>query len=153
MARGRAPEIKNKKAYFDYEILEKYEAGIALKGSEVKSLREGKANIRDAFVRIEDGEAYLFNSYIAPYNHGGLFNHEPTRRRKLLLHKREIKRLAGKVSEKGLTIVPLRIYFNERGKAKVEIALVRGKKKYDKREAIKRRELEREAQKAMKFYR
>ncbi|WP_457679320.1 SsrA-binding protein SmpB [Thermovibrio sp.] len=153
MAGGKAPEIKNKKAYFDYEILEKYEAGIELKGTEVKSLREGKANIRDAFVRIENGEAFLFNAYIAPYTHGNLFNHEPTRRRRLLLHKSEIKRLAGKVAEKGLTIVPLRIYFNKRGKAKVEIALVKGKKKYDKREAIKRRELEREAQKAMKFYR
>jgi SsrA-binding protein len=150
---GRAPEIKNKKAYHDYEILEKYEAGIALKGTEVKSLREGKANLRDAFVRIEDGEAYLFNAYIAPYTHGNLFNHEPTRKRKLLLHKSEIKRLYGKTQEKGLTIIPLRMYFNQRGKVKVEIALARGKKKYDKREAIKRRELEREAQKAMKFYR
>ena len=117
------------------------------------SLREGKANLRDAFVRIEDGEAYLFNAYIAPYSHGNLFNHEPTRKRKLLLHKSEIKRLFGKSQEKGLTIIPLRMYFNERGKVKVEIALARGKKKYDKREAIKRRELEREAQKAMKFYR
>ncbi len=150
---GRTPEIRNKKAYHDYEILEKYEAGIALQGTEVKSLREGKANIRDAFVRIENGEAFLFNAYIAPYTHGNLFNHEPTRKRKLLLHKSEIKRLMGKVQEKGLTIIPLRIYFNQRGKAKVEIALVRGRKKYDKREAIKRRELEREAQKAMKFYR
>ncbi|TCK04622.1 SsrA-binding protein SmpB [Phorcysia thermohydrogeniphila] len=150
---GRAPEIKNKKAYHDYEILEKYEAGIALKGTEVKSLREGKANLRDAFVRIEDGEAYLFNAYIAPYSHGNLFNHEPTRKRKLLLHKSEIKRLFGKSQEKGLTIIPLRMYFNERGKVKVEIALAKGRKKYDKREAIKRRELEREAQKAMKFYR
>jgi SsrA-binding protein len=150
---GRTPEIKNKKAYHDYEILEKYEAGIALKGTEVKSLREGKANLRDAFVRIENGEAYLFNAYIAPYSHGNLFNHEPTRKRKLLLHKSEIKRLFGKSQEKGLTIIPLRMYFNERGKVKVEIALARGRKKYDKREAIKRRELEREAQKAMKFYR
>jgi SsrA-binding protein len=152
MAR-RAPEIKNKKAYHDYEILEKYEAGIALKGTEVKSLREGRANLRDAFVRIENGEAFLFNAYIAPYSHGNLFNHEPTRRRKLLLHKSEIKRLVGRTQEKGLTIVPLRMYFNNRGKVKVEIALVKGRKKYDKREVIKRRELEREAQKAMKFYR
>jgi SsrA-binding protein len=150
---GRTPEIKNKKAYHDYEILEKYEAGIALKGTEVKSLREGKANLRDAFVRIENGEAYLFNAYIAPYSHGNLFNHEPTRKRKLLLHKSEIKRLFGKSQEKGLTIIPLRMYFNEREKVKVEIALARGRKKYDKREAIKRRELEREAQKAMKFHR
>jgi SsrA-binding protein len=150
---GRTPEIKNKKAYHDYEILEKYEAGIALKGTEVKSLREGKANLRDAFVRIENGEVYLFNAYIAPYSHGNLFNHEPTRKRKLLLHKSEIKRLFGKSQEKGLTIIPLRMYFNERGKVKVEIALARGRKKYDKREAIKRRELEREAQKAMKFHR
>ena len=150
---GRTPEIKNKKAYYDYEILEKYEAGIELKGTEVKSLREGKANLRDSFVRIENGEAFLFNAYIAPYTHGNLFNHEPTRRRKLLLHKSEIRRLFGKTQEKGLTIVPLRMYFNSRGKVKVEIALVRGKKKYDKRETIKRRELEREARKAMKYYR
>jgi SsrA-binding protein len=150
---GRTPEIKNKKAYYDYEILEKYEAGIALKGTEVKSLREGKANLRDAFVRIENGEAFLFNAYIAPYTHGNLFNHEPTRTRKLLLHKSEIKRLLGKTQEKGLTIIPLRMYFNNRGKVKVEIALARGKKKYDKREAIKKREMEREAQKAMKYYR
>jgi len=149
---GRTPEIKNKKAYYDYEILEKYEAGIALKGTEVKSLREGKANLRDAFVRIENGEAFLFNAYIAPYTHGNLFNHEPTRTRKLLLHKSEIKRLLGKTQEKGLTIIPLRMYFNNRGKVKVEIALARGKKKYDKRETIKRREMEREAQKAMKYF-
>ena len=150
---GRTPEIKNKKAYYDYEILEKYEAGIELKGTEVKSLREGKANLRDSFVRIENGEAFLFNAYIAPYTHGNLFNHEPTRKRKLLLHKSEIKRLFGRTQEKGLTIVPLRMYFNSRGKVKVEIALVRGKKKFDKRETIKRRELEREARKAMKYYR
>ncbi|SNR93167.1 SsrA-binding protein SmpB [Desulfurobacterium atlanticum] len=150
---GRTPEIKNKKAFFDYEILEKYEAGIELKGTEVKSLREGKANLRDSFVRIENDEAYLFNAYIAPYSHGNLFNHEPTRRRKLLLHKKEIKRLLGKSQEKGLTIIPLRIYFNKRGKAKVEIALAKGKKLYDKRETIKRRDLEREAQKAMKQWR
>jgi len=150
---GRTPEIKNKKAFFDYEILEKYEAGIELKGTEVKSLREGKANLRDSFVRIENDEAYLFNTYIAPYSHGNLFNHEPTRRRKLLLHKKEIKRLLGKSQEKGLTIIPLRIYFNKRGKAKVEIALAKGKKLYDKRETIKRRDLEREAQKAMKQWR
>jgi SsrA-binding protein len=148
----RRVEIKNKKAFYDYEILERYEAGIELKGSEVKSLREGKANLRDSFVRIENGEAFLFNAYIAPYSHGGLFNHEPTRKRKLLLHKSEIKRLLGKSMEKGLTIIPLRIYFNERGKVKVEIALAKGKKLYDKRETIKRREQEREARRAMKNY-
>ncbi|WP_022847384.1 MULTISPECIES: SsrA-binding protein SmpB [unclassified Desulfurobacterium] len=149
----RTPEIKNKKAFYDYEILEKYEAGIELKGTEVKSLREGKANLRDSFVRIDNNEAYLFNAYIAPYTHGNLFNHEPTRRRKLLLHKREIKRLLGKSQEKGLTIVPLRMYFNKRGKVKVEIALAKGKKLYDKRETIKKREQEREAQKALKYWR
>ncbi len=150
---GRTPEIKNKKAFFDYEILEKYEAGIELKGTEVKSLRDGKANLRDSFVRIENDEAFLFNTYIAPYTHGNLFNHEPTRRRKLLLHKKEIKRLIGKSQEKGLTIIPLKIYFNKRGKAKVQIALAKGKKLYDKRETIKRKDLEREAQKAMKQWR
>ncbi len=149
---SRAPEIRNKKAFFDYEILERYEAGIELKGTEVKSLREGKANIKDAFVKFKNGEAYLFNAYIAPYEQGNLFNHEPTRSRKLLLHKREIKRLMGKVQEKGLTVVPLKIYFNKRGKAKVEIALVKGKKKFDKRQTIKQRELDREAQRAMKYW-
>jgi SsrA-binding protein len=146
------PEIRNKKAYHDYEILEKIEAGIELKGSEVKSLREGKASIKEAYVRIENGEVFLVNAHISPYTHGGLFNHDPKRKRKLLLHKREIKRLAGKVQERGLTIVPLRIYFNKRGWAKVEIALVKGKKKHEKREAIKRREAEREIQRVLKHY-
>ena len=146
------PEIRNKKAYHDYEILEKIEAGIELKGSEVKSLREGKASIKEAYVRIENGEVFLVNAHISPYTHGGLFNHDPKRKRKLLLHKREIKRLAGKVQERGLTIVPLRIYFNKRGWAKADIALVKGKKKHEKREAIKRREAESEIQRVLKHY-
>ncbi len=147
---SKNPEIKNKKAFYDYEILERFTAGIQLKGTEVKSLREGKGNIRDAFIRMEGGEAYLFNAYIPPYTHGNLFNHEPTRSRKLLLHKSEIKRLYGKSQEKGLTIVPLRLYF-VRGKAKLDIGLAKGKKLYDKRQVIKERELKKEAQRAMKF--
>jgi SsrA-binding protein len=116
----------NKKAFHDYAILEKYEAGIVLTGSEVKSLREGECNLKDSFVMIEDGEAWLYNCYIAPYKPAAKFGHDPTRKRKLLLHKKEILKLMGKVKEKGLTIVPLRVYFKN-GKAKVEIALVKGK--------------------------
>ncbi len=143
----------NRKAKRDYEILETYEAGIELKGSEVKSLREGKGSIKDAFARVENGEVWLYNFHISPYRQASVFVPDPERPKKLLLHKREIKRLAGKVSEKGLTLIPLKVYFNERGWAKVELALARGRKLYDKREAIKRRMLEREAERAMKRYR
>lgn len=143
----------NKKAKRDYEILETFEAGIELKGSEVKSLREGNVNIKDAFAKIENGEVWLYNFRISPYKYSSAFTPDPERPKKLLLHKREINKLAGKVAEKGLTLIPLKVYFNDRGWAKVELALARGRKIYDKREVIKRRELEREAQRAMKYYR
>jgi SsrA-binding protein len=139
----------NKKAFHDYFVLQKAEAGVALTGTEVKSLRDGKANIKDSYVIIKNGEAFLFNAHISPYSHGNLQNHEPERSRKLLLHRREIEKLHQQVVEKGLTVVPLRLYFKG-GKVKVEIAVVRGKKLYDKRETEKKRELDREAAVAMK---
>jgi SsrA-binding protein len=139
----------NKKAFHDYFVLQKAEAGVALKGTEVKSLRDGKANIKDSYVIFKNGEAFLFNAHISPYSHGNLQNHEPERNRKLLLHRREIEKLREQVVEKGLTVVPLRLYFKG-GKVKVEIAVVRGKKLYDKRETEKKRELDREAAVAMK---
>ena len=139
----------NKKAFHDYFVLQKAEAGVALTGTEVKSLRDGKANIKDSYVIFKNGEAFLFNAHISPYSHGNLQNHEPERSRKLLLHRREIEKLHAQVVEKGLTVVPLRLYFKG-GKVKVEIAVVRGKKLYDKRETEKKRELDREAAVAMK---
>ena len=139
----------NRKARHDYHILETMEAGIELHGSEVKSLRVGKASLRDAFARVERGELFLYNVHISPYEKGGHFNPDPKRTRKLLMHKREIKRLLGKIAEKGLTLIPLRIYFL-RGKAKVELALARGKRSYDKRADIERREAERAIQRALK---
>ncbi len=139
----------NRKAKHDYEIIETYEAGIALTGTEIKSVRAGRVNLQDGFVLIKDGEAWLMNVHISPYQHGSLFNHEPRRPRKLLLHKWEINRLAGRVKEKGWTIVPLRMYIKN-GWAKVEIALVRGRKQYDKRREIAKREFEREKARYLK---
>jgi len=121
-----------------------------LTGTEVKSVRAGRVNLNDAFARVENGEVYLYNMHISPYTHGNRFNHEPTRVRKLMLHKDEIRRLVGKTREQGLTLIPLRIYFSDRGWAKVELALARGKKKWDKREDIARREAQRQAQRAVK---
>ena len=139
----------NKKAYHDYFILQKFEAGIALTGTEVKSLREGQANLKDSYVNFSSGEAFLFGAHISPYKHGNRENHDPERTRKLLLHRNEIEKLRTQVVEKGLTVVPLRLYFKG-GKVKAEIAVVRGKKLYDKRAAEKKRELDREAAAAMK---
>ncbi len=139
----------NRKAFHDYFVLQKMEAGIALTGTEVKSLREGRVNLKDSYVNFDRGEAYLVGAHISPYSHGNRENHDPERKRKLLLHRREIDRLEVQVVEKGLTVVPLRLYFKS-GKVKAEIAVVRGKKLYDKRESEKRRELEREAEAAMK---
>jgi SsrA-binding protein len=139
----------NRKARHEYHILETMEAGIELRGSEVKSLRVGKASLRDAFARVERGELLLYNMHISPYEKGGHFNPDPKRTRKLLVHKREIKKLLGKTAERGLTLVPLRLYFI-RGKAKVELALARGKRTYDKRADIERREAERALQRALK---
>ncbi len=130
---------RNKKAYHNYTILDKWEAGLALRGTEVKSLRTGQVQMADAYARIEDGEIILVGLHISPYDKAGHDNHDPTRKRKLLLHRREIKRLTGKVREKGLTLIPLRLYFH-RGYAKCELGLVTGKKQYDKREDIKKRE-------------
>ena len=140
----------NRKAFHDYFIEEKLEAGIVLKGTEVKSIREGKVNLRESYASVEHGEAILHNCHISPYSHGNIMNHDPLRPRKLLLHRKEINKLLGKTQQRGLTLVPLRIYFSKRGQAKVEIALVKGKKQYDRREAIKSREAGREVERAMK---
>lgn len=139
----------NKKAFHDYHVLDKFEAGLALTGTEVKSLRDGAANLKDAYVTFKNGEAFLFGAHISPYTHGNRENHEPDRTRKLLLHRREIDKLEVQVTEKGLTIVPLRLYFKG-GRVKAEIGVVRGKKLYDKRETEKTREADREAAAAMK---
>lgn len=130
----------NRKARHDYEIVETYEAGIVLKGTEVKALREGRANLKDSYAKIKNGEIFLINAHISPYAYGNLNNHEPERERKLLMHKREIMRLLGKVKERGYTLIPLSLYFNDRNRVKVELALAKGKSAYDKREAIKRRD-------------
>ena len=140
----------NRKAFFDYAIEEKLEAGIVLKGTEVKSMCDGKVNLRDSYASVDHGEVVLHNCHISPYSHGNLMNHDPLRPRKLLLHRKEIKKLLGKTQQKGLTLVPLRIYFSPRGQAKVEIALAKGKKQYDRREATKEREAGREVERAMK---
>jgi SsrA-binding protein len=140
---------QNKKAYHDYFIEETFEAGIALLGTEVKSLREGRANLKDSYVIVKEGEAFLLNCHISPYSHGNITNHEPLRTRKLLLHKNEIKRLAGKVAQKGYSIVPLKIYFKDAW-AKVEIALVKGKKLFEKRQVIKEKEAKKEIRRALK---
>jgi SsrA-binding protein len=147
------PHIKivcqNKKARHDYHIIEVIEAGMVLVGTEVKSLREGRANLKDSYARIRNGELYLVQAHISPYSHAHYDNHDPERVRKLLVHKRELKRLTGKTQEKGLTLVPLKIYFKE-GKAKVELALASGKKSYDKRETLKRKDQKREMERAIK---
>jgi SsrA-binding protein len=140
----------NRKAFHDYAIEEKMEAGIVLRGTEVKSLREGKVNLRDSYASVDHEQVILHNCHITPYSHGNIMNHDPLRPRKLLLHRKEISKLLGKTQQKGLTIVPLRIYFSPRGKAKIEIALAKGKKQYDRREAIKDREAGREVERAMK---
>lgn len=140
----------NKKAYHDFFIDEKYEAGIELHGTEVKSLRMGKCSIKEAFVRIENGEAFIYGMNISPYEKGNIFNKDPLRIKKLLLHKVEIRKLGGKMSEKGYTIVPLQVYFKD-GKAKVEIGLARGKKLYDKREDIAKKDLQRETEREFKI--
>ncbi len=140
---GEKVVITNRKARHEYFILESYEAGIALKGTEVKSLRNGDGNLNDAYAAVDHGEVWLLNMHISPYEHGTVNNHDPRRERRLLLTKKEIRKLIGRTAEKGLTLVPLRVYFKN-GLAKVEIGLARGKKMYDKREDITRREQERE---------
>ncbi|MEE2679255.1 MAG: SsrA-binding protein SmpB [Myxococcota bacterium] len=139
----------NRRARFEYEILDTWEAGIALLGPEVKGLRTGKANLSDAYATVRRGEAYLVNAHISPYDKAGRDNPDPRRERKLLLHRREIAKLQGAVAEKGLTLVPLKLYFKN-GRAKVELGLARGKRRHDKRETIRRREQEREMQRAVR---
>ncbi|GBD94177.1 SsrA-binding protein [bacterium BMS3Abin05] len=139
----------NRKAYHDYHILETFEAGIELVGTEVKSLREGKCNLKDSYAAIKNGEIFLLNVHISPYSHATAFNHDPTRTRKLLLRRLEIDKLDGKIKEKGLTLVPLKIYFKKR-RAKVELGLVKGKHTYDKRIDIAKRDMERELKREMK---
>ncbi len=142
---------QNKKAFHDYHIESKFEAGMVLSGPEVKSLRAGKANLRDGYVQIDDrGELQMLNVHISQYSYATHNPNEPLRARKLMMHKREIKKLIGKLQEKGLALIPLKIYFNDKGKAKVELGLARGKKMYDKRAAIKKRESDRDLQRVMR---
>jgi SsrA-binding protein len=141
--------VRNRKARHEYHILERLEAGLVLQGTEVKSLRQGRANLQDAFASFDQGELWLYNVHISPYEHGNRFNHDPLRRRKLLLHRQQLRKLVGQVEQKGLTLVPLDIYFR-RGVAKVTLALVRGKKLHDKREDLRRRADQREMERAFK---
>jgi SsrA-binding protein len=140
---------QNRKARHNYHILETWEAGMVLKGTEVKSLRNGKANLKDSYAKVESGEVFLYHCHISPYDKGTYANHDPERQRKLLLNHREIRKLTGKVEEKGLTLVPLKIYFKQ-GHAKVELGLARGKKFYDKREDIAKRDIQRDMDRALK---
>lgn len=140
----------NKKAYYNYEILESFEAGISLVGSEVKSIRAGRVSLKESYAEIKSGEIFLISCRISPYEAANIFNHDPLRERKLLLHRREIKRLTGKVIEKGLTLIPTKVLINDKGKIKVEISLAKGKRAYQKKEAIKERDREREMQAELK---
>ncbi len=139
----------NKKAYFDYFIEEKIEAGLVLHGTEVKSLRQGKCSIKESYIQIQNGEVFAINMNITPYEKGNIFNKDPLRPKKLLLHKSEINKLAGQLATKGYTLVPLQVYFKQ-GKVKIEVGLAKGKKNYDKRESIAKRDQERQAQKELK---
>jgi len=139
----------NRKATHDFELIETYEAGMVLLGTEVKAIREGRVNLRDSFALVEGGEVFLYNVHISPYSHRGYADHEPLRRRKLLLHRNEILKLTGKTVEKGMTLVPVRMYFKN-GRVKIAVSLAKGKKDYDKRETIKRREVDRETRAAIK---
>ncbi len=143
----------NKKAYTDYIIDETYEAGIVLVGTEVKSLREHGASFKDSFCRVKEGEIWLLNLHIPPYQHGNIYNHDPERPRKLLLHKKEIDRIWSKLKLEGYTVIPTKIYFNNQGKVKVEIAIAKGKKSYDKREEIKKKETQKRIKEYLKYNR
>jgi SsrA-binding protein len=140
---------ENRKARHDYHIVDTWEAGVALLGTEVKSIREGRVNLRDSYARIDNGEVWMLNVHISPYSHRGSSNHEELRQRKLLLHRDEIRKLVGRVAEKGLTLVPLELYF-KKGRVKVQLALAKGKQAHDKRETIRRREVDRETRAAVK---
>lgn len=144
-------EIQNRKARYDYEIEDTYEAGMVLTGTEIKSIRQGKANIKDSYVIVRNDELYLLNAHISLYDEGNRFNHEETRTRKLLMHKREILKLRNRLEIEGYTIIPLKIYF-VRGRAKVEIGVCKGKKNYNKKETIKERDIKREQEKLMKYH-
>jgi SsrA-binding protein len=147
--KGTKPIAENRKARHDYELLERFEAGLVLTGTEVKSLRDGRVSLAQAYAELRDGEAWLLNASIATYDQGNIANHEPERPRKLLLHRRELESLLGKVRERGLTLVPTRLYFKD-GRAKVELALARGKERQDKRRDIAKREADRQIERAMK---
>jgi SsrA-binding protein len=142
---------ENRKAFHDFHLMETFEAGLVLLGTEVKAIREGRVNLRDSFARVEDGEVFIYNVHISPYSHRGYADHEPLRRRKLLLHRSEIRKLIGKTVEKGMTLVPTRLYFKD-GRVKVAVSLAKGKKDYDKRETIKKRETDRETRAAVKSH-
>jgi SsrA-binding protein len=147
--RAQSSIAENRKAFHDFHLLESFEAGLVLLGTEVKAIREGRVNLRDSFARVEDGEVFLYNVNISPYSHRGYADHEPLRRRKLLLHREEIRKLIGRTVEKGMTLIPTRLYFKN-GRVKVAVSLAKGKKDYDKRETIKRREADRETRAAIK---
>lgn len=147
---GRKVVVSNRRARFEYEVLQAEEAGIILQGTEVKSLRDGRANLQDAFARFQNGELWLHNLHISPYEPGNRYNHDPLRPRKLLMNRRELRKLIGQVEQQGLTLVPLDLYFT-RGVAKLTLALVRGKKLHDKRQDVKKRETEREMDRAYKL--
>jgi SsrA-binding protein len=140
----------NRKASFNYDLIETFEAGIALMGSEVKSVRDGRISLKESFAEIKNGEAFLVGAHISPYEAANRFNHDPLRERKLLLHRREIKRLLGKIKEKGYTMVPVRVVINDKGRVKLEVALAKGKRLYQKKEAIKARDIEREVRAELK---
>jgi SsrA-binding protein len=140
----------NRPAYYNYEIIESLEAGIALLGSEVKSVREGRISLKESYAEVKDGEVFLVGCHISPYEPANRFNHDPLRRRKLLLRRQEIKRLTGKIKERGLTLVPTKVLLTDKGLVKVDVALAKGRKAYEKREVIKDREREREARAALK---
>lgn len=148
VASGERDAAVNRTASHNYFLLEKYEAGVQLRGTEVKSLRAGQVQLKDAYGLVKDGEAWLLNAHIGPYEHGNIFNHEPTRTRKLLLHREEIRKLIGKTQQKGLTLIPTRVYFRN-GRAKCELALARGKQDWDKRETERRRTADKEAREAI----
>jgi SsrA-binding protein len=149
----RSPVVVNKKAYHNYELTEKFEAGLSLLGTEVKSLRAGLADLAGSYARVEDRQGWLIGANISRYEKAGAAGHEPTRKRKLLLHKNELRRIQTKLDQRGFTLIPLRIYFNDRGLAKVELALARGKRKYDKRKKITEREQKKGVDRDMKKYR
>jgi SsrA-binding protein len=134
----------NKAAYHNYQILESFEAGISLVGSEVKAIREGRISLKESYAEVRDGSIVLVKCHISPYEAANIFNHDPLRVRRLLLHKREIRRLTGKIRERGLTLVPTRVFFNDRGKVKIELGLARGKREYEKRDVLKKRDTDRE---------